>query len=810
MDLTIALLLPPKTLQRYEISWILSTIKDGKEVEWGMDYKINWDGSKPYKWDGPNLIPNSILVEHANGTNIKNETVCLPEGSYTFNATATGSHGGQYFDGLEWQGGLGVNNAWFILSSGEKSIACGDLNAGIEEPFTMTFQLPTNDDSELVGSCQVEDISGDIASFDTLLNPLQCYYSAFDYDLEECYFPIKTIDSEVWKNEECGAILADACEDGKALGFSDDDDMKDFCAYHQCVYQRDTLDFDFSQSQDARDAQCLCLELHWDCSHGSGCDQTKEKALNCCNDDGGDSCECILKPMCDNLNERCGQVAHYCCPEQDDSCKCEYHKKACIVSGVEGWSDIGGCGSADQYCTPECGGWGDIGYGPQFEYCERGCDQWSQICTKYPSPACDWAAGRCCGSPATYEHNPSCYCEFEQYTSETLNYQLEYTEACRITSMNSGSTSNAEEEMQVLVDMFNALNGNEWINNTGWQSDDKHCNWFGITCNKDGHVSFIDLRSNNLTGSFPSRLLSSLHGVEWLDLGDNEIFGTINDFLLYQMVQLQHVDLSFNDLSGSAQVLVTPSIQYLNFSHNKFNSIRQMQIFKQSYNTMHTIDLSYNNITTDISEVVENIPPNLKELLLTGNHIYGTLPNPLPVVENMRRFLVNNNKLSGQVPDISRSFPLINELRLSNQSYAENGGLSGSIPLGWSNLRYLDFLDLSYNKLNNVISPDIGNLPQLRVLNISNNELTGWIPTDLGNLAGILEIFDVSNNSLQGSIPTQLGSFDDVHRVILSGNDELYVIYFVLEGLMISYYDLTIHVSFTLILTTTTDGLLLL
>jgi len=129
--------------------------------------------------------------------------------------------------------------------------------------------------------------------------------------------------------------------------------------------------------------------------------------------------------------------------------------------------------------------------------------------------------------------------------------------------------------------------------------------------------------------------------------------------------------------------------------------------------------------------------------------------------------------LSGQIPDISRSFPLINELNLSNQSRAENGGLSGPIPLGWSNLRYLVFLDLSYNKLDNVVPPDMSNLPQLKVLNISNNDLSGELPTELGNLAGILEIFDVSNNVLTGTVPFELGSYNDA-LILLSGNNDLW------------------------------------
>ena len=77
---------------------------------------------------------------------------------------------------------------------------------------------------------------------------------------------------------------------------------------------------------------------------------------------------------------------------------------------------------------------------------------------------------------------------------------------------------------------------------------------------------------------------------------------------------------------------------------------------------------------------------------------------------------------------------------MSDQQQANNGGLSGSIPAGWSKLLDLVILDLSANKLTGGIPPDIGNLLKLKKLVVSNNQLSGNIPTSLGKLTSSCEV----------------------------------------------------------------------
>jgi Leucine-rich repeat (LRR) protein len=114
---------------------------------------------------------------------------------------------------------------------------------------------------------------------------------------------------------------------------------------------------------------------------------------------------------------------------------------------------------------------------------------------------------------------------------------------------------------------------------------------------------------------------------------------------------------------------------------------------------LRTLDLSHNSIHQNASEIFVNVPPNLRELILSDNLIQGTFPCPFEELLELKVFSVNNNLLSGSIPDIVRAFPLLGVLDLSNQGHSKHYGLSGTIPESLSNLVSLSVLDLSRNSL---------------------------------------------------------------------------------------------------------------
>jgi Leucine-rich repeat (LRR) protein len=222
-----------------------------------------------------------------------------------------------------------------------------------------------------------------------------------------------------------------------------------------------------------------------------------------------------------------------------------------------------------------------------------------------------------------------------------------------------------------------------------------------VKCNEQGQVSAINLNANNLQGYVydddDTSGLNLLLELNALDLANNQLSGTIPS--LYSQQKLRHVDLSANNLRGQIDVLISPFLEYINVSHNSFDQVATFKKFKGSHQTLRTLDLSHNSIHQNASEIFVNVPPNLRELILSDNMIQGTFPSPFEELLELKVFRVNNNLLSGSIPDVDHAFPLLGVLDLSNQGHSEHDGLIGTIPEGLSNLVSLSVLDLSRNRL---------------------------------------------------------------------------------------------------------------
>ena len=63
-------------------------------------------------------------------------------------------------------------------------------------------------------------------------------------------------------------------------------------------------------------------------------------------------------------------------------------------------------------------------------------------------------------------------------------------------------------ERQVLMAIYNATGGRNWVNKDNWGSNLSHCEWNGVVCNYQKQVIGIgSLASNAMSGSLPSELV---------------------------------------------------------------------------------------------------------------------------------------------------------------------------------------------------------------------------------------------------------------------------------------------------------------
>lgn len=64
-------------------------------------------------------------------------------------------------------------------------------------------------------------------------------------------------------------------------------------------------------------------------------------------------------------------------------------------------------------------------------------------------------------------------------------------------------------DYEFLRQLYNA-GGASWTNNTNWMTDKPYNEWYGVTTDAEGHITGIDLSSNNLVGSLYLELPSTL------------------------------------------------------------------------------------------------------------------------------------------------------------------------------------------------------------------------------------------------------------------------------------------------------------
>ncbi|KAF8670866.1 hypothetical protein HU200_050131 [Digitaria exilis] len=360
-------------------------------------------------------------------------------------------------------------------------------------------------------------------------------------------------------------------------------------------------------------------------------------------------------------------------------------------------------------------------------------------------------------------------------------------------------------------------------------------NWI----NRWTNLSVLQLSSNRLVGSIPQEI-GMLSKLRILYLDDNQFNGYISEEHLANLANLEELDLSYNSLTayfprckmgphfplwlkGQRDVIfldisdagivddlpdwfwtVFSNIQYMNISCNKISgrlprTLDLTGILPQLPRHLAELDISKNSLSGPLPQKFGG--PFLTDLLLSENHISGTIPSyicqlqllsVLDLAKNhlMSSLILHNNNLSGEFPLFLLSCPQLILLDLAHNIYVglRNNVFSGSIPVELKDLGYLQFLDLAHNRISGSIPDSLatlkamtqdqaGEIPNeitslvgLMSLNISHNQLSGEIPEKIGQLQS-LESLDLSWNKLSGQIPSSLSGMTMLSKLNLSYNN---------------------------------------
>ncbi|KAL8474344.1 hypothetical protein ACS0TY_030983 [Phlomoides rotata] len=177
---------------------------------------------------------------------------------------------------------------------------------------------------------------------------------------------------------------------------------------------------------------------------------------------------------------------------------------------------------------------------------------------------------------------------------------------------------------------------------------------------------------------------------------------------------------------------------------------------------LQVLDLSRNNFSGKIPDCFNNfstICGNDTYEPFVGvlyNDLFGSFKSLVPHSSPGQAFEYERLivQWKGRVAEYTKILGLLKLIDLSNR-------IVGSIPISFSNLKGLNFLNPPSNSLRGNIIPGIGEMEALEILDLSRNQLSGKLPVGLAHLH-YLSVLDLANNNLSGEIPlsTQLQSFN--------------------------------------------------
>ncbi|RVW74948.1 Receptor-like protein 12 [Vitis vinifera] len=200
----------------------------------------------------------------------------------------------------------------------------------------------------------------------------------------------------------------------------------------------------------------------------------------------------------------------------------------------------------------------------------------------------------------------------------------------------------------------------------------------------------LNLRRNQFHGIIPQTFLKG-NAIRNLDFNDNQLEGPVPRSLIICR-KLEVLDLGNNKINDTFPhwLGTLPELQVLVLRSNSFHGHIGRSKIKSPFMSLRIIDLAHNDFEGDLPEMY------LRSLKAIMNIDEGNMT---------RKYMGEEYYQDSIVVTIKRTYPII-----------------------FGNLKLLESLDLSSNKLIGRIPQELTSLTFLEVLNLSQNHLTGFIP----------------------------------------------------------------------------------
>ncbi|KAB2631871.1 receptor-like protein 12 [Pyrus ussuriensis x Pyrus communis] len=304
-------------------------------------------------------------------------------------------------------------------------------------------------------------------------------------------------------------------------------------------------------------------------------------------------------------------------------------------------------------------------------------------------------------------------------------------------------------------------------------------------------LTYLDISANKFGGPIPDSL-ANLTQLATFRISTSRLTGPIPSWL-GNFSKLKYLDFAFNRLNGSVPASFSnlTNLQILYLQLNSLSGVVEFQMF-QNLQFLFQLQLSWNGLEfVTVNSTVQQFTvlglsncsltkfpsflqyqKGLKRLEIAGNKIRGQVPNWMwnTSIETLVYLDINGNFFSGQFPLVLPWVNLVGITFSSNMFHgslpvppptmleytATDNNLTGEISSLLCNMKNLQLLDLSKNKLSGMLPQCLGNFSDdLTLLLLGNNSFHGVIPQTY-NRGSSLRMIDVSHNKLHGQIPRSL------------------------------------------------------
>ncbi|KAL5568007.1 hypothetical protein UlMin_024582 [Ulmus minor] len=293
-----------------------------------------------------------------------------------------------------------------------------------------------------------------------------------------------------------------------------------------------------------------------------------------------------------------------------------------------------------------------------------------------------------------------------------------------------------------------------------------------------GQIDFLislHLNENALSGELPSTLQNSIY-LEVLDVGENKITGNIPTWIGERLSPLRILRLRNNTFSGSipSQLCKLSALQIMDLAQNNLTGRIPRCFSKLTSMTAEKDEFQQYSEPTPSSTAMEPTPSSTAMEPTPSSTAMEPTPSSIAMEPTPSSTAMEPTPSSIAVapapPPTSPTYyagaPTDGVWRKEKVSELMKG-----LYLEYTkNLRLLDNMDLSSNKLEGCIPKEIIALNGLRGLNLSHNRLSGEIPNKIGKMKS-LESLDLSNNHLVGTIPNSLAELTYLSHLNLSNNN---------------------------------------